>query len=214
MAARERSCRRRGHLLTVTRPYAPDEIEPPGGPVAALAPSLRTRDGRLYEPRFPLAPSYGDEVTRTATDWLAFTDTLSTCLAIALGGEMAVTCREHSIVLRHGREAKVISLRPLLAPPPSSETEPALRACTKALDDAQAFRIHELRTPWPMRNLPVLADAGDLGTVHASLLRPQVAVGTTEIQLAYTDEIGPARLLAPIPWDGLVLDPDGQSDRV
>ncbi|MGH9171051.1 MAG: hypothetical protein ACRD0Z_09300 [Acidimicrobiales bacterium] len=111
----------------------------------------------------------------------------------ALGDEFAVECDPYGLALHHGASYRQVPLAGCLEPPPADRTDRAVRACLQMLEHAQAFRVNELDSRWPVRTSP--------GTrAPASQAVPRAVVVQGAIHPGYHDNAGIVLDLDPVEW--------------
>lgn len=161
-----------------------------GGPVVAMPAGRETA-------RFaPLARQPG-------VDWEGFIQSVAIRLEDALGPGFYAHGYGHALYLSHADSQRRISLAELAASPDPDATAVATRMCMKMLDNAQMFKMQQLRQPWPRRQLR------DDVSVPVTLPRPHVRLADFELHMAFVDEVGPVLSLPSLPFVEGHPEPDG-----
>lgn len=134
------------------------------------------------------------------TDWVGYVRGLSARLEEALGPAYTVRGDSFVVVIEHGGDRQRVALTGALEPPPLDETERALRAARRLLDEAQRFAERIDGAPWPKRD-PVFAVEATSGHYRQPGTTEAAAwLESGEIRLGWADDLGTVLMLSPIPW--------------
>jgi len=151
------------------------------------------------KPAFP--PPVGELGDGTAlpeaipAEWEDLVRSMGSRIEKALGDDFAIESDAYGLVLHHGTSSRRVPLAGSFQPPPADRTDRAVRACLKMLEEAQAFRVNELDSRWPVR----VTAPGDWPPTTSQPV-PRAAVRDGAIHPGYHDDAGIVLELDPIEW--------------
>lgn len=164
-------------------------------PPASLA-AIATEVGRPPD-RLPARAS------ERGIDWEGLIESVAIRLEDALGPGFYAHGYGHVLYLSHADSRRRISLAELAASTDPDGAAIAMRMCMKMLDNAQMFKMQQLRQPWPRRGVR------DDASPPVTLPRPRVRLADFELHMAYVDELGPVLSLPSLPFVEGHPEPDG-----
>ena len=171
-------------------------------PIPEVAPATYTPDGRTWHPEAPIPPTYYS-FHAAPIDWEGFVQSMAIRIEEALGPGFYAHGYEFSLLLSHADSTRRIQLSGMLRSTPLDPTAMAMHACIKVLDEAQMFKMQQLRQRWPKRPLQ------DDSSPPTTLARPTVKLEDFEFHMAFVDELGPVLDLLSLPWVEGHPEPDG-----
>jgi hypothetical protein len=151
----------------------------------------------------PHVPYFAPTPGRVPVDWEGLVASVAIRLEEALGPGFYAQGAGTTLLLRHADDSRMVPLERLLQPPPPDPTARAMRACVKMMDEAQMFKMQQLRQPWPAR------PHRDDSTPETTLARPYVHLANYELHFTWVDQLGPVLQMPSVPFVEGHPEPDG-----